>query len=227
MTITNTTDHNVEKIYDKIVNKHDFNFTLNPEYQTCKSSQLFLLIYVHTAPVNFKRRLSIRETWARRSMFRDIRLVFMMGYTLDKKTTQLLTLESNLYQDLVQENFIDSYKNLTYKGIMAMKWISTYCQNAKFILKTDDDIITNPFILLRHLKSLNNHGLIAPKSLMCLVWNRMKPMRDKKSKWYLSRHDFENDYYAQYCSGSAFVLIYLFQLIYILFDTSFFLDSNQ
>ncbi len=36
-----------------------------------------------------------------------------------------------------------------------MKWISMYCKNVKFILKTDDDIIVNTFSLLHHLKTMS------------------------------------------------------------------------
>lgn len=43
---------------------------------------------------------------------------------------------------------------INYLGIMAMKWISTYCKNAQFILKVDDDIIVNTFALVDHLKLL-------------------------------------------------------------------------
>jgi len=53
-----------------------------------------------------------------------------------------------------------------------MKWISQYCNNAKYILKVDDDIVSNIFILLRHLKSLETHKLIKQKTIMCLVWVR-------------------------------------------------------
>jgi hypothetical protein len=70
---------------------------------------------------------------------------------------------------------------------MAMKWITNYCKNAKYILKVDDDIISNIFILLRHLKSLEAHKLIRQKTIMCLVWVGMVVMRDKNSKWYLSK----------------------------------------
>ena len=81
-------------ISSKIVNPHDFNYILNPEFQICGNTEaheptVFLLIYVHTTPKNLKRRLSIRETWARRSMFRDIRIVFMMGKTDEVKTKKL------------------------------------------------------------------------------------------------------------------------------------------
>lgn len=55
---------------------------------------------------------------------------------------------------------------------MAMKWLSQYCKNAKYILKVDDDIVSNIFILLRHLKSLEVHSRIKEKTIMCLVWVR-------------------------------------------------------
>ena len=172
-TATNVTDQ--YRMQNEIVNPHDFKYILNPGHQICSvdnSGNVYLLIYVHTAPDNYKRRLSIRETWAKRSMFRDIRIVFMMGKTESKKTTELILLENGIYGDLVQEDFIDSYRNLTYKGIMAMKWISEYCPKAKYILKVDDDIITNTFTILRHLKALEDHKIVGNKSVMCLVWNK-------------------------------------------------------
>lgn len=159
----------------KIVNKHDFKFILNPGEEICKPLEdrpIYLLIYVHSAPKNFKRRLCLRETWTRRSMFRDVRVVFMMGDVdeADRDTRHMLELENGIYQDIVQEDFQDAYRNLTYKGIMAMKWISQYCQNAKHILKVDDDILSNIFILLRHLRSLENHNMAQKNTIMCLVW---------------------------------------------------------
>ena len=107
----------IERMQSKVVNKHDFEFILNPQKQICQEDKsLFLLIYVHTTPVNLKRRISLRETWTKRSMFRDIRIVFMMGSALDQKTNELVKLEHAVYNDIVQENFHDSYRNLTYKG---------------------------------------------------------------------------------------------------------------
>jgi hypothetical protein len=66
---------------------------------------------------------------------------------------------------------------------MALKWISTHCANVRYVLKVDDDIVANTFVLLRHLKSLDKHALIKPRTIMCNVWTRMKVIRDKKSKW--------------------------------------------
>ena len=50
-------------IENKIVNLHIFNYTLNPGDLACKQQNIFLLVYVHSAPANYKRRITIRETW--------------------------------------------------------------------------------------------------------------------------------------------------------------------
>jgi beta-1,3-galactosyltransferase 1 len=144
-----------------------------------------------------------------------------MGSTSDKKVNELLKLENGIYNDIVQENFIDAYRNLTYKGIMAMKWISEYCTNAKYILKVDDDIISNIFIVLRHLNHLTKNQLIPPKTIMCLVWQQMKVMREKQSKWYVSKEEFFDDMYGPYCSGSAY--IFTSDLPSLMYNTSLFI----
>lgn len=178
----------------KIVNRHDFKYIHNPGEAICgkpsnnnsQDDDIYLLVYVHTAPENFRRRQTQRDTWLRRSLFKRIRVVFMMGYVDNKYTRDKLNLESQIYQDIVQEDFMDSYHNLTYKGIMvniyisnghfcfneyrfkAVKWISEYCTHAKYILKVDDDIVTNVFIVMRHLESLARHNMIKQNQVCCL-----------------------------------------------------------
>ncbi|CAF1246867.1 unnamed protein product [Adineta steineri] len=194
---------------DHIVNPHNFSYILNPGYSICNSSNpfVFVFIYVHSGPGNYQRRVVIRETWATRTLFPDIRLIFMIGKTLDKNLMKAIEYENEIYRDIVQEDFIDSYKNLTYKGIMALKWISTYCSNTKYILKVDDDIVVNTFTLLNHLKFLEKHTTNGQhNTILCLVWTAMMVMRDSKSKWYLSKSDFPFDTFPPYCSGSAFIL---------------------
>ena len=73
---------------------------MNPKFRVCgkhsSASEVFLLIYVHSAPENFKRRLSLRETWLRRSMFKNVRVVFMMGYVNNKNIHDKLKLENTI-----------------------------------------------------------------------------------------------------------------------------------
>jgi len=81
-------------------------------------------------------------------------VIFTMGDSGDRIAENAVRAESRLYHDIVQQNFYDSYKNLSYKGIMWLKWIATYCHRAKYIVKVDDDIVVNIFNLALHLKTL-------------------------------------------------------------------------
>ena len=103
----------------------------------------------------------------------------MIGKSLDKNIMKAIEYENELYQDVVQEDFIDAYKNLTYKGIMALKWISTYCPHTKYVLKVDDDIVVNTFTLLNHLKFLDKHDPNKHGTILCLLWHAMGVMRDR------------------------------------------------
>lgn len=190
-------------------NPHNFQLLINPEYSICNGvKNLFIMTYVHSAPANYKKREIIRQTWANTALFTDLRIVFVMGATKSRKVNDLLKLEQSIYGDLIQENFEDSYRNLTYKGIAALKWLSIYCdKKPKYILKVDDDVIINMFLLRQHLKRLDSLGDKAPKhSIMCYIYKRMKVVRNKKSKWYLSKDEFKDDRFKTYCSGAAFLI---------------------
>ena len=205
----NTDDYPYEDlmIQNEKVNLFNYNFTINPGHDICDlNADIFLLIYVHTSPSYLKRRLAIRETYSRRSMFRDIRIVFMMGLTNDSKSADLLRLEANTYADIVQADYYDSYYNLTYKAVSSMKWIAQYCNQTKFILKLDDDIIPNIFLIIKRLNSLLRHNQIRNKSLMCLFYDKHRMKVNSVGKWKVSKRIFSSDSYGQYCSGSAFIL---------------------
>jgi hypothetical protein len=57
--------------------------------------------------------------------------------------------ESNLYQDMVIGPFLDSYRNLTYKHVMALKWVHYHCPEARYVLKSDDDVFVHTPALQR------------------------------------------------------------------------------
>ena len=68
------------------------------------------------------------------------RLAFMLGYSTDKLYQDRIRNESLLHGDIVQGNFLDSYKNLTYKTVLGHMWVSSFCTQAEFVMKADDDI---------------------------------------------------------------------------------------
>lgn len=188
------------------VNPHHFKFTLNPT-NVCSNRPVFLLAYVHTAPDHYKRRAAIRDTWGNRMNFKDIdfRIVFLMGMPDKASVQEAVQLEYDMYGDIVQENFLDSYRNLTLKAIMGLRWISGHCNQARYVLKADDDIFVNIFNVVEHLRSITKHEGQQHNMIQCLVWSRMKVVREPKSKWYIPKSEFADDYFPTYCSGSAYM----------------------
>ncbi|ESN94126.1 hypothetical protein HELRODRAFT_123616, partial [Helobdella robusta] len=165
------------------------------------------IVYVHTAPDNYKKRLLIRETWGN-SIYHihPIKVLFFIG--LPKSPNENATinmqsaidLESDTYGDIIQEDYTDDYHNLTYKGVGAMKWVSEHCSHARFIIKIDDDVMMNIFLLFHYLDSRN----ITSSTIVCFVWDSMPVMRE--SKWKVEVEDYPDDLYPRYCSGSAFIV---------------------
>jgi beta-1,3-galactosyltransferase 1 len=146
----------IDKCYlsNSILNSHNYTYTLNPEKRICYSQNVIILIYIHSSPKNLKYRQFVREAWSNRVLFPNIRTVFMMGLANDSQENNLLEYEFNEYGDIVQENFLDTYRNLTIKAVMALKWIKDYCPNINYIVKLDEDVLMNTFALLNYVDEL-------------------------------------------------------------------------
>ena len=78
---------------------------------------------------------------------------------------------------------MDTYRNLTLKTIMGMKWASNYCSGAKFILKIDDDMTPNPFKLVRYLEEILKAKPKIENTLMCRVHEKTYVDRRNGSKF--------------------------------------------
>ena len=200
----------------QVAHPHPFTYIINSP-NVCRDQDIYIIAYVHTAPDHYKRRVVIRQTWGDASYYDiGIRVVFVMGQTVGAGKSGLdvqraLEFEATQYGDIVQEDFLDTYRNLTYKGVAALRWISRYCAHARYVLKTDDDIFVNAFNLLRHLRRLDRGGGAktalpgTPRGiLLCLVWYSMMVMR--QGKWKVSKEEWPDDSYPTYCSGSAFIM---------------------
>jgi beta-1,3-galactosyltransferase 1 len=194
------------KLYKKEVSPHNFKYIINPGHSVCERSKVFLLVYIHSAPENHKNRIVLRETWLNKRLFPELRHVFMLGQSKNSQTNDRIKLESNIYEDIVQESFLDTYYNLTVKSVMAVKWISKYCEKVHLVLKVDDDMLVNMFFLIRHLKkSFDFKEFSDDDVIMCKLFKHAKVIRDPRSKWYLSENEFKSSYFPEYCSGSAFL----------------------
>lgn len=101
-----------------------------------------------------------------------------------------------------QGNFEEHYRNLTYKHVMGLKWASTYCGHAKFVLKMDDDIAVDLFqirqMILYKYANLKNE-------LLGLIQIESHPLRTDKSKWRVTQEEYGEKVYPEFLSGWCYI----------------------
>ncbi|KAK3589529.1 hypothetical protein CHS0354_041653 [Potamilus streckersoni] len=128
------------------------------------TNNLVLLAMVHSSAKYFQRRHSIRNTWGNINMFKkfDVRIVFLLGLPDDRSTQIQIDEESSKYGDIVQGDFLDTYRNLTNKAVLGLRWIFEFCPHAKRIVKVDDDVFVNIFTLLDNVLNVfpSDHRMI-------------------------------------------------------------------
>lgn len=189
-----------------IVNPQPFGYKIAPP-RLCEDPNLFLVIYIHSAPQNIQRRSLLRKTWGDTSQYADkVVLFFMMGVVgAGNSTLQgAVEEESKQYNDIVQGSFVDAYHNISYKAASAMRWVSEHCNHTKFILKSDDDVFVNTYALLKHMHDLDNAQVNTTGLLLCLTWYRMHVLRD--GKWNISTDIIADEFYPHYCSGMGYIM---------------------
>ena len=192
----------------------DITFLLhNPNY--CQMSPTInWLIYFHSHPGHVEYRNALRQTWASEYLMKNmtIKRLFVigkprLGNNNDNLFASLLK-ENVKYGDILMGDFDDSYRNLTLKSIMALKWISTYCSNAKYVIKADDDAFVNIFELT---SLINRRPYRMDKSIVCNYWSdsTMPILRNTNScaKWCVEPSDFPGDVaFPAYCAGASYTM---------------------
>lgn len=104
------------------------NFEFIIDRNTCDEIKPSLLIMIVSAAENYSKRKVLRETWAKKR--EDVGLFFLLGNS--EKYNEAIKKENEEFQDILQGNFEDTYRNLTYKYTMALKWVTYYCPGKIF-----------------------------------------------------------------------------------------------
>ncbi|XP_023348743.1 beta-1,3-galactosyltransferase 2 [Eurytemora carolleeae] len=146
-----------------------------------------MVIIIHSAFPNKEARNAIRETWGNPNIPGvNTRLVFLLGMGPDANTQNSVMSEAMQYKDIVQGDFLDTYRNLSYKSILGKLWVSNFCEQADFVVKADDDTFVDLyatfFFTRQYLESpeYKNNGFI-----LCRI-NPNTIIRNPKNKWYVS-----------------------------------------
>ena len=186
--------------------KHDFNYIIdNPDICTHTSDQkVELVVFIFTIHQNIKARNSVRESWM--SPYRgnkgNVRYAFLLGEIKDGKQREAVVKENNVYHDIIKEDFVDIYSNLTYKTIMGFKWTTQKCAHARYVMKTDDDMFVNIPKLLKTLSSVNEN--LIKSTIIGSCSKVANPIRNARSKWYASVKSYPDKQYPGFCSGTGY-----------------------
>ena len=179
-----------------------------------------VLTIVHSAIDNFEARKVIRETWGfQKSEFGiNSKIVFVLGVRENASLQVLVEKEFLEHGDILQADFVDAYKNMSFKNLLGLAWMSQCCDTADIIVKTDDDYFIDIYEVTKVSDVLKaNSGFDEGKLLACPVLDRSVVFRNPNDKvsgrWALSHEELppqkiinwkrgRMEYYPPYCTGN-------------------------
>ncbi|MBN3299610.1 B3GT2 galactosyltransferase, partial [Amia calva] len=165
---------------------------------------------VPVAPDNHGVRDIIRKTWGNESLVPGVNIlrIFYVGLSSGQQAPHIqgkLERESREHRDIIQKDFVDSYRNLTIKTMMMLDWLVSYCPTASYAMKIDTDSFLNVDKLV--------NGLLDPRAVRVkqdyitgVVIEGGRVRRDKSSKWYVPKEVYPYSTYPLYVSGIGYVL---------------------
>ena len=195
---------NILKKGMKIKNPHNYDYIINPEYSVCHKNNILLVFTVITRVDSFDRRQLIRSLWSNHTLKSNYEFVFMVGKSSNQTINEMVKNEFDIYEDIVQENFIDSYWNLTLKSIMSYKWVSKYCRNSVYVVKIDDDVIVDFRKFISYLKKYFDENVL-DSNVICLAITNSGPARYNLTKFYVSVQEYPFSKYPTHCAGPAYI----------------------
>jgi len=130
-----------------IINPHPYGYYHNTE-TACGTNKTKLLFVIPSAPDNFDQRKWVRNSdlWKFVKKYStNVSLLFFLGLPSYKGAEThhiqlVVNYESAVFKDIVQANFTDKYHDILLKAQLMLKWASTYCYNATYVIRSDDDI---------------------------------------------------------------------------------------
>ncbi|NXU21371.1 B3GL1 acetylgalactosaminyltransferase, partial [Pardalotus punctatus] len=180
-------------------------FTLHQRPE-CAHTRPFLVILVASSPWDVTGRQAVRNSWGSRDSWWGQRILtlFLLGQDARREDEALsVEDESILYGDIIRQDFVDTYDNLTLKTIMAFQWLSEFCSNARFFMKTDVDSFINTPNLVKFLLQLNSsENFYTGYPLI----DNFAYRGGFDRKRFISYEDYPFKLYPPYCSGIGYIL---------------------
>nr|XP_040026288.1 lactosylceramide 1,3-N-acetyl-beta-D-glucosaminyltransferase B [Gasterosteus aculeatus aculeatus]XP_040026289.1 lactosylceramide 1,3-N-acetyl-beta-D-glucosaminyltransferase B [Gasterosteus aculeatus aculeatus]XP_040026290.1 lactosylceramide 1,3-N-acetyl-beta-D-glucosaminyltransferase B [Gasterosteus aculeatus aculeatus]XP_040026291.1 lactosylceramide 1,3-N-acetyl-beta-D-glucosaminyltransferase B [Gasterosteus aculeatus aculeatus] len=188
----------------------DFRYLLDHS-DKCADTDVLLLLFVKTSPENIDRRNAIRSTWGNETYIQNalgatVKVVFALGRPAAEQEEggTGLVHEDRLHRDLIQQDFLDSFHNLTLKLILQFHWMHTRCPHARFLMTADDDIFVHMPNLVSYLRDVSSRGVT--DFWVGRVHRGAPPIRSRDSKYYVPYEMYQWMVYPDYTAGAGYVV---------------------
>ena len=170
-------------------------------------SDTYMVTLVHSWHKYTDRRKAIRATWGstasgqgwpHANVTSKLKLAFIFGTHPQRDMNALIAREHDEHQDIIQGSFVEDYKNMTLKSLLGLKWVATRCPQAKFLLKSDDDMMIDIPSLVDSLNfTALERTIVGPYCPHSKVFRR--------GKWGLTMAQYPFTFYPPYFAGSSYV----------------------
>lgn len=164
-----------------------------------------------------ERRMIIRETWAShaalgsyRTTFNvDIRVFFIMGSDESNGPVMDNVRQEHIrHRDIIQGRFLDTYRNLTFKALFALKWATEYCSQADYVIRVSDDVFVNGYNLFDSLISLKPRLDPSNKAILGYLCEEGGVLVHRRpgQKWYVTKDEYPWDTYPSFITAHGFIM---------------------
>lgn len=167
---------------------------------------VLVIVAVLTAPKHLNSHSIIRKTWGQSRTLEvnggtvTMRTLFFMGMSSDGDIVDTILLESAANRDLIVDDFIDSYRNLSIKSQMLLHWVHKHCNRPNtYIVKMDDDMLMNPNALLTSIAAQPRTG-----ALFGALIGGNKAAR--VGRWAIPENQYPFKYLPSYLAGNMYVM---------------------
>jgi len=188
----------------KNVTLEPFSFMCMTNFSGTKLPPVYpLFIVVKTRATNtgplFERRMFTRASWGREAQALGIPVIYAIGRPTDEHTQKMLEYENQVYGDLLQINYIDSYYNITIKTTGILNWFVRHncSQMSPYLFLVDDDVLVNIPSLMNSISM----GSYRTDGIYGLYLRDIEP--HPSGKWAVSLKDFPNRTYPTFIIGAS------------------------
>lgn len=185
------------------INPHPYPYLQRPrdcDFQ--RGGDVTIMVLVKSYVKHTVQRYAIRETWGGRHLHANVKVAFLLA--VSNGFHRYVDREASEFHDIIQEDFIDNYRNNTIKTIMAFEWVTRHCASAKVILFVDDDHMIHIKNILAYLGTLSADEMTNLYTGFLILNGEVN--KDTREPWGIPNTEFPYPTWPPYLRGGAFMM---------------------